>query len=387
MSIRGRAALSYLTGNIFATTPEALEQMIEIVRSGDTIEAFEPSSNELTMHGNIAVIDVNGPMVKRGGMFVNMCGATSYSKISEQIDKAEGADAIIFRVDTPGGDVAGADDLALKIRGLKQKTITLYEDLGASAGAWVFSATDRVYANRTAQLGSIGVVAAFRYKGDDGETIRVVSSNAENKVCDSKDACAAKLKSRVDEIESVFHERLNQFRGLSRDDIINGFNRGGLISAEKAKEIGFIDGIETFDSLLNKLKGEDMTPEQERLFGLLQSHESEDEKKELAEVLASYGLKIEMDGEAEEPEDVKASDDEDAEEKRDVMKIAAFLATVNVPSAKKAEWISAGLTFDEVAAEVAKIEQSEMEALDVTASSTTEAEALAAFAKQHKIKG
>lgn len=381
MSIRGRAALSYLTGNIFATTPEALEQMIEIVQSGDTIEAFEPSSNELTMYGNIAVIDVNGPMVKRGGMFVNMCGATSYSKISEQIDKASGADTIVFRVDTPGGDIAGADDLALKIKGLSQRTITLYEDLGASAGAWIFSASDEVYANKTAQLGSIGVVAAFRYRGEDGETIKVVSSNAENKVCDSKDACAAKLKSRVDEIESVFYERLNQFRGLSRDDIINGFNRGGLISAQKAKEIGFIDGIETFDSLLNKLKGEDMTPEQERLLGLLQSHETEDEKKELAETLAAYGIKVQMDGTTEEPEA------EAEEEKDDMMKVAAFLSTVNVPSAKKAEWIAAGLSLDEVAAEVAKIEQSEMEALDTTAGSTTDAEALVAYAKQHKIKG
>jgi len=56
---------------------------------------------------------------------------------------ANGVDTILFIVDTPGGDVAGVDNVGDKIFKTKLNTVTLYENLGASGGIWAFSASDK----------------------------------------------------------------------------------------------------------------------------------------------------------------------------------------------------------------------------------------------------
>ena len=392
--MRGKYALKYLTNNMFCVEPKYLEMMINIAQDGGEIDVQEDNTNTLEIINNVAVISVDGAMVKRGDFFSNICGMTSYAKIEKQIrtaEKSEGVDTILFIVDTPGGDVAGVDNVGDKIFNSKLNTVTLYENLGASGGIWAFSASDKVYATQTTQLGSIGVITAIKVKNEDGDSIKLVSSNAPNKVCDIGDKkCLQRIQNDLNQYESIFFQRIERNRGLSKEQIINGFESGGVVMAEKALEIGFLDGIMTKDELLQKLvKGDNMDETQRELFGLLSKHESKEEKEKLTALLATYGVNAVWN---EENPTVKEVEKQAKETMDNSSKISALLDSTTVLSEEeKISCIEKGLSFDEVKNQILQKETQNREPLDVLTDETlkkqAEAEALIEYAKNHKIRG
>lgn len=75
---------------------------------------------------------------------------------------APGTDAVVLRINSPGGTPVQAQTIYDEIRRLRAKypAIPLYavvEDLCASGGYYVASAADRIYVARSSILGSIGV--------------------------------------------------------------------------------------------------------------------------------------------------------------------------------------------------------------------------------------
>jgi len=392
--MRGKYALKYLTNNKFCVEPKYLEMMVNIAQDGGEIDVQEDNANTLEVIDNVAVISVDGAMVKRGDMFSKICGMTSYAKIEKQILKAEktnGVDTILFIVDTPGGDVAGVDNVGDKIFKTKLKTVTLYENLGASGGIWAFSASDKVYATETTQLGSIGVVTAINVQSEDGNTIKLVSSNAPNKVCEVGDKkCLQKIQNDLNNYESIFFQRIERNRGLSKEQIINGFESGGVVMAKKALEIGFLNGISTKDELLqNLIKGEDMTEAQTQLFGLLSKHESKEDKEKLTALLATYGVNGVWDEENPAVDKVK----EQAKKIIDnSSKISALLASTTVLSEEeKISCIEQEQSFDEIKNQILAKEQKDRDALDTSSDEVLkkqlDADALMAYAQNHKIRG
>lgn len=392
--MRGKYALKYLTNNMFCVEPKYLEMMINIAQDGGEIDIQEDNVNTLEIINNVAVISVDGAMVKRGDFFSNICGMTSYAKIEKQIktaEKTDGVDTIFFIVDTPGGDVAGVDNVGDKIFKSKLNTVTLYENLGASGGIWAFSASDKVYATQTTQLGSIGVITAINIESENGNSIKLVSSNAPNKLCDVKDKkCLQKIQNDLNQYESIFFQRIERNRGLSKEQIINGFESGGVVMAEKALEIGFLDGITTKDELLQKLvKGDSMDKTQTQLFGLLSKHESKEDKDKLTALLATYGVNAVWD---EENPTVQKVEEKAKEIVNNSSKISALLSSTTVLSEEeKISCIEKGLSFDEVKDQILTKEKANREPLDVLAGEVlqqqSEAEALIQYAKNHKIRG
>jgi len=392
--MKGQLAVKYLTSNLFCLTPEYLEMMISVAKDGGVIDIQESNANTLEIDGNVAIISIDGAMVKRGDFFSNLCGMTSYAKIEKQISTAEsteGVDTLLFVVDTAGGDVAGVDNIGEKIFNSKLKTVTLYENLGASAGVWAFSASEEVYATQTTQIGSVGVVFAANIPMEDGTNkIQIVSSNAENKRCALTDKkCQEKIQARLDNIEAIFFERVGRNRGMTKEQIIAGFNQGDVVMASVAKEIGFLDGITTKDELLLTLKkGEiEMTALEQKTLSLLASHGTEEEKQELTALLATHGVNAVWDEEVAETEPIQ-------ETATAIMlnssKIGALLASSSVLSeAEKIECISSEKTFDEICALVLEKEKGDLKSLDTTPPNV-EADASKAmldYAKNNKIRG
>lgn len=65
----------------------------------------------------------------------------------------EGADAIIFDMDTPGGRVDSAEEILNMLRGLKVPTYTLVNPNAISAGAIIAMATDHIYMTPGSKIG------------------------------------------------------------------------------------------------------------------------------------------------------------------------------------------------------------------------------------------
>ena len=112
----------------------------------------------------IAVIEIAGTLVHRGAWIGQSSGLTSYEGIAAQIDAALADPAvhgIALDIDSFGGEVAGAFDLADRIRAARaQKPVHAFvAEHALSAGYVLASQADRIILPRTGAVGSIGVVA------------------------------------------------------------------------------------------------------------------------------------------------------------------------------------------------------------------------------------
>lgn len=112
----------------------------------------------------IAVIEIAGTLVHRGAWIGQSSGLTSYEGIAAQLQAAladPGIRGIALDIDSFGGEVAGAFDLADRIRVARaQKPIHAFvAEHALSAGYVLASQADRIILPRTGAVGSIGVVA------------------------------------------------------------------------------------------------------------------------------------------------------------------------------------------------------------------------------------
>ena len=112
----------------------------------------------------IAVIEIAGTLVHRGAWIGQSSGLTSYEGIAAQLQAAladPGARGIALDIDSFGGEVAGAFDLADRIRAARaQKPVHAFvAEHALSAGYVLASQADRIVMPRTGAVGSIGVVA------------------------------------------------------------------------------------------------------------------------------------------------------------------------------------------------------------------------------------
>jgi ClpP class serine protease len=112
----------------------------------------------------IAVIEIAGTLVHRGAWIGQSSGLTSYEGIAAQLQAAladPGVRGIALDIDSFGGEVAGAFDLADRIRAARsQKSIHAFvAEHALSAGYVLASQADRIILPRTGAVGSIGVMA------------------------------------------------------------------------------------------------------------------------------------------------------------------------------------------------------------------------------------
>ncbi len=117
-----------------------------------------------TMIDGIAVIEIAGTLVHRGAWIGQSSGLTSYEGIAAQLQAAvadPGVRGIALDIDSFGGEVAGAFDLADRIRAARsQKPVHAFvAEHALSAGYALASQADRIILPRTGAVGSIGVVA------------------------------------------------------------------------------------------------------------------------------------------------------------------------------------------------------------------------------------
>jgi signal peptide peptidase SppA len=132
--------------------------------SAFTSQTSQPNENGLYRQiGDIAVFDVVGVLAHRGGLTADSSYVLGYQTIARQLTAALDDPAvrgIVLNVDSPGGEVAGAFDLAALVReGRGRKPIrAVAADLAASAAYLIASAADSLAVTQTGYVGSVGVV-------------------------------------------------------------------------------------------------------------------------------------------------------------------------------------------------------------------------------------
>jgi signal peptide peptidase SppA len=110
-----------------------------------------------------AIIPVHGTLVNRGAWIGASSGLTSYEGLRHQVRSAMTDDdvhSVVLDIDSPGGQAAGAFELAGAISELaaKKPVIAVINDTAASAAYAIASAASKIMITESGVAGSIGVV-------------------------------------------------------------------------------------------------------------------------------------------------------------------------------------------------------------------------------------
>lgn len=172
---------------------------------------------------------------------------------------------LLLRIDSPGGAVYQIDELYLKLMEYKETTgrpvYAAVESYAASGGYYAACAADKIYANRNAITGSIGVIMGefIDVSGlldELGVDVTYVSSG-ENKGMGSSFAPLTEeqnaiYQSIVDESYDRFIEVVMQGRNLD-EAVVRTLADGRIYTAAQALQHGLIDGVEPFDDTLARM--------------------------------------------------------------------------------------------------------------------------------------
>jgi len=134
------------------------------ILAGGLAEGFSQHGEDLyPVIDGIAVIEISGVLIYRGGWIGQSSGQTSYEGIAAQIDAAASdpnVRGLALEIDSFGGEVAGIFDLADRIRAIRatKPVWAFVAEHAFSAGYALASQADRILLPRTGAVGSIGVV-------------------------------------------------------------------------------------------------------------------------------------------------------------------------------------------------------------------------------------
>jgi len=257
--------LAQIYGQPWAISADGLATVIQVATRQGDIEALLakrgdslPNSQRVEMRGSVAIIPVRGPIVRYSNIFTDISGAASAQIIAEDFQAAlesPEVSAIIMDYDSPGGQVAGINELANMIyagRGTK-KIVSYCSGLAASAAYWLASAGSEVVCDATCQLGSIGTVIGFKKAEDD--TIEIVSSASPNKRVDpTTDKGRAQVLEVADAITDVFARCVARSRGTDLENVLSNFGQGGVLVGEHAVSAGLADRLGSLEGLIADLQ-------------------------------------------------------------------------------------------------------------------------------------
>jgi signal peptide peptidase SppA len=219
-----------------------------------------------TVVGDVAVIDIIGPITPKSSWLSMYFGCAAVQDLQVQFQAAlddAAVKTIVFRVDSPGGDVTLIPEFADQIfaaRGTKP-IIAIADTLIASAAYWIASQADAIYASASAQLGSIGVfcehddISGMLEKAGIKVTLIAHGDHkTEGNPYESlSDEARAEYQARVDEIGDWFDTAAARGRGVKKADVLANFGQGRVFRGKRAIAAGLADKAGTFGQVVGKL--------------------------------------------------------------------------------------------------------------------------------------
>ena len=221
------------------------------------------NTRSVLIRDGTAVIPLYGPITARSDLFSFFFGGTSLSYLAKDFQTALDDDqvtAILFDVDSPGGVALGPAEMAdaiFKARG--KKPIWSYVGRNCSSAAyWIASATEKIIANPSALLGSIGVVTTIPVQeqpdSEGYKNIEIVSSNAKQKRPDPRtEEGMAEIKRELNDLEAQFIEAIAKYRNVSVNAVKNDFGQGGVLIGKNAVASGMADSLGSYEEVIAEL--------------------------------------------------------------------------------------------------------------------------------------
>jgi len=225
---------------------------------GDDLTARQTrnGSQPFAVVEGIAIIEIAGTLVHRGAWIGQSSGLTSYEGIAAQLQAALSDPAIrgiALDIDSFGGEVAGAFDLADRLRAARQvKPVQAFvADHALSAAYALASQADRIILPRTGAVGSIGVVAMHSDMSGalDQKGIAVTLIHAGAHKVDANpyqplpEAVRTRIAGELEDLRQLFAETVAEGRGRRLDTLRALGTEAAVFRGEAAFFAGLADEV------------------------------------------------------------------------------------------------------------------------------------------------
>lgn len=199
----------------------------------------------------VAVITLEGEMVSGEG-FVGTIGGDYFGREMRYLQREENLQAVVLRINSPGGSAEAAEALHREIRELA-KSVPVVVSMGsyaASGGYWIATEAETVFANPTTITGSIGVFGLhlsvadlanrFDLSFDGVQTGPYADAGSFLRPLTETEVAA--IEREIAGIYRQFLDRVEAGRGLARDEL-DPVAEGRVWTGRDAVDIGLVDQI------------------------------------------------------------------------------------------------------------------------------------------------
>jgi protease IV len=211
---------------------------------------FDPKAHVALIYGSGAVVTGRGSTSRSGSPVL------ASDTLSEALDEAardDAIDAIIFRVDSPGGSPLASDIVwraAVRARERGKPLIVSMSDVAASGGYYVSVGADAIVASPASITGSIGVFVLRPVLGGLFEKLGIGSASLQrgahadilNSAKPLSPESRARLRSEVASIYGLFVDRVAAGRGLDHASV-DAVGQGRVWTGAQALEHGLVDEL------------------------------------------------------------------------------------------------------------------------------------------------
>jgi protease-4 len=184
-------------------------------------------------------------------------GGDSTARLIRQARLDRDIQAVVLRVDSPGGSVLASEHIYRELQALRasgKPVVVSMGDLAASGGYYISAPADEIWASPATLTGSIGIFAIIptidKTLGKVGVNVDGVGTTglASQMRLDrplGPDARAL-IQSEIERGYDVFLERVSSGRKKTREQI-DSIAQGRVWAGVDAKRLGLVDGLGSFD--------------------------------------------------------------------------------------------------------------------------------------------
>ncbi len=245
--------------------PEGKEEVATV-----SVVDYLPRSSEMPAFGakaRIAVIYGIGAIVggesTEDAMFGRVMGSDTIAEAFESAREDDSIDAVVFRIDSPGGSDVASDVIwrEASLTREKKPVVVTMADVAASGGYWIATASDAIVAEPTTITGSIGIFAGkFNIRGlydKIGVSVEGVESSTNADFFSESRSFTPEERAKLREIleagYQAFLERVAESRKKTKDEV-HTVAQGRVWSGRDAKELGLVDELGGFKRALEIAK-------------------------------------------------------------------------------------------------------------------------------------
>ena len=246
-----------------------LQSMINALSTREAAYAPDTRSQRaVNTSGKVAVLPLLGPITQRAGLFTALFGGTSTEKWGRAFDDliaARNVTTIVIDVDSPGGSVAGVQELGDKIFQARQakRVVAVANGWAASAAYWLASQAGELIVTPSGEVGSIGVWSMHVDRSGElskaGISVTLTSAGKfkteGNPYEPLGDEARTEEQRAVDFYHTKFISAVARGRNTSQARVRSDFGKGRLVRPEESLATGMVDSIATLQTVIKRETG------------------------------------------------------------------------------------------------------------------------------------